>query len=170
MLLDWDNEEYMPNLTASSTGLKNVLSLLKLVENKNLDVEICYVTRTYLTRHGAGRFDTEVPRNVLGDDMDDKTNIFNRWQGDLRWGYFDPELFEKTLKKDVSALQKLPSGNVRRSIAFTHADTTSGCLLTKAGKMSIKDYVERISSMDFNNYYISKGEQSKSVVEYKITE
>ena len=170
LLLDWDNEEYMPNLTASYTGLKNVLSLLKLVENKNLDIEVCYVTRTYLTRHGAGRFDTEVPKDVLGDDMEDRTNIFNRWQGELRWGYFDPELFGKTLEKDVSTLQKLPDGNVRRSIAFTHSDTTSGYLLTRAGNIPIENYVKRDLRMDFSKYYISTGEKSKAVTEHKITE
>jgi adenylosuccinate synthase len=170
LLLDWDNEEYMPNLTASYTGLKNVVSLFKLLEDKNLDAEVCYVTRTYLTRHGAGRFDTEVPKNVLGDHLVDKTNIFNRWQGDLRWGYFDPELFEKTIEKDILNFRKLPMRKIGRSIAFTHADTTSGCLLTRAGNIPIENYIKRFSSMDLNNYYVSTGERPKAVIKHRITE
>jgi len=168
LLLDWDNDEYMPNLTASYTGVKNVLSLWNLIEDKRLDAEVCYVTRTYLTRHGAGRFDTEVSKSILGTYLLDKTNKFNSWQGDLRWGYFDPELFEKTIKKDVSILYGQLYSNIRRSIAFTHVNMTRGFLLTPAGNMTVEKYLEGLSDLSLDTIYTAEGEQAKNITKINV--
>ena len=54
LLLD-QNHEYFPNVTHSNTGIKNVRELIKQAGYDDVNVEIVYVTRAYMTRHGAGR-------------------------------------------------------------------------------------------------------------------
>ena len=56
-MLDQYREDYFPHLTPSSTGMKNIRAILDRLEKR--DTEVCYVTRSFFTRHGAGRFDTE---------------------------------------------------------------------------------------------------------------
>ena len=56
LLLDQNNIDYMPNLTPSNTGLKNVVDLLNKRElDGDSKFEVCYVARSYFTRHGAGK-------------------------------------------------------------------------------------------------------------------
>ena len=45
-------------------------------------VNVLYVTRTYLTRHGAGPLENEDPSIKLLDT----TNVNNNWQGTIRFG------------------------------------------------------------------------------------
>ena len=68
-----------------------------------------YVTRTYATRHGAGRFDTECAKKDINPKMYDETNVFNPWQDTLRYGTLDSKLDERC-EKDFSVLKtSLPS-------------------------------------------------------------
>lgn len=161
LLLDWNNREYMPNLTASRTGLTNVNELLKLIEEP-FNVEVCYVTRSYFTRHGAGRFETEVEnKEVLGLKEDDKTNVTNPWQGSFRYGYFDLPLFQKMIEKD---LKEYGFGNLKKSICVTHLDETNLCVLTSK-KIDIKDFIS-LFGKDWN-FYVSLDRKSSCVMSYK---
>jgi len=45
------------------------------------DIEIVYVTRAYMTRHGAGPF----PHESINLDFEDKTNVPNQYQGSMRY-------------------------------------------------------------------------------------
>jgi len=168
LLLDWDNTDYMPNLTASYTGLKSVLSLWALLEETDFQREVCYVTRTYLTRHGPGRFDTQIKKKILGSNLTDKTNKYNQFQGNLRWGYFDPELFEKTIKKDLELLNHSIFRDTKVSIAFTHFNKTLGNLLMQCGKVSVEEYVRTLSIPGLNEFYISIGEQAGDIIEMRL--
>lgn len=56
---------YSPYVTASDTGLRNPCRFLARFR-LNLD-EVVYVSRTYITRHGAGPLPNECPKTVLGD-------------------------------------------------------------------------------------------------------
>lgn len=133
LLLDWDNEEYMPNLTASHTGLKNVEELISIIDD-DITREICYVTRTYFTRHGKGKFLTETKKENLRYRLTEKTNIYNEWQENFRWGFFDLELFKKTIEKDLS-LAKFP---YNLSLSITHCDETNNNLILKNKDLSIE--------------------------------
>lgn len=73
--------------TTSNTGLLNPYNLLK--NEKDFNAEVCYVTRTYLTRHGMGPLEQEVHKKYINKDITDKTNIFNNFQGGLRFGMND---------------------------------------------------------------------------------
>ena len=57
------------------------------------DVEICYVTRSYFTRHGVGYFPTECLKSDINSAIVDNTNVHNDFQDSIRYGQFSPEEF-----------------------------------------------------------------------------
>lgn len=160
LLLDWMNREYMPYLTASRTGLFNVNRLIKLIDMP-FDFEVCYMTRSYFTRHGAGIFKSEVEnKEVLGITENDKTNFVNPWQGVFRYGYFDLDLFRKTIEKD---LDELELQNFKKSICITHLDETEDYVMTK-DKINIVDFINQFDRFGF---YLSCSEDSQHIVCYQ---
>ena len=82
-------------ITRSSTGLKNIVKLADDMELTSL--EVVYVTRSYMTRHGNGPFPSEDP-NLR---FEDPTNISNNWQGTLRFGHLDYALVNEAVQKDM---------------------------------------------------------------------
>lgn len=86
LLLD-ERAPGFPHVTCSSTGLRNVVSTL--AEANIWDpLDVYYVTRPYITRHGAGPILHERTKEEIGD-IEDKTNLPNDWQGTLRFGLLD---------------------------------------------------------------------------------
>ena len=95
LLLD-EFHKWFPHVTRSRTGIKNVVSIIK--ERTDVQtVELYYVMRSYMTRHGAGPFPTE---HDLPIDIVDKTNVPNEHQGSLRFGYLDLDLLRSTITLD----------------------------------------------------------------------
>ena len=88
LLLDQDNMEYYPHLTPSHTGLYNINEILKECYFTGC-INAYYVSRTYMTRHGAGRFDTECEKKDINFFMLDRTNVPNIFQDTLRYGALD---------------------------------------------------------------------------------
>lgn len=123
LLLDAECEESMPHVTASRTGITNPLRLLKAV-NLKLD-EVLYVTRSYLTRHGAGPLEQECAPWELGELERDQTNLTNDWQGNLRYGRFGT--VQEFLKPVLEDLNQAPS-ELRISFLVTHLNETRGML------------------------------------------
>lgn len=166
LLLDYDNRAYMPNLTASYTGSKNVAKLLEKLEGE-ADVEICYVTRTYFTRHGAGRFETETKKSKLDEvspnELQEETNVTNRWQGEFRWGYFDKKLFCSTVTGDFEKMSDTEVIHIKRSVAFTHTDITGGYLLEEKKNTAISEFYREIAPL-FENYYECCGKTADGVI------
>lgn len=120
LLLDQNNTDYFPHLTPSNTGIKNPK---KIIENTNwaddINIETCYVSRTYLTRHGAGKFPGECDKYLINPYMFDKTNIPNPHQDTLRYGMLDlKELYDRC-EKDVGTFGD------NKSIAITHGNEYS---------------------------------------------
>lgn len=111
LLLDQNNLSYMPHLTPSNTGIKNPLDI---IGNRQVNVEVCYVSRTYMTRHGAGRFDTQCKKSDLNENIVDLTNIPNPFQDTIRYGM----LMLDDLKNRI--ISDLGNANVNKSIAITH--------------------------------------------------
>lgn len=111
LLLDQNNTAYMPHLTPSNTGIKNPL---KIIGERKTDIEVCYVSRTYMTRHGKGRFDTECDKSEINEKMVDLTNIPNPYQDSLRYG----KLELSDLKNRIDA--DLGNTDVKKSLAITH--------------------------------------------------
>ena len=94
LLLD-QNSGFFPHVTPSNTGLTNVMRLLgeafpAMTDKDSHCLTPVYVTRSYLTRHGAGpmyRAGFVPSEPLVADDHGipkDETNVYNEWQEGLR--------------------------------------------------------------------------------------
>ena len=123
LLLDMDKEDTV-HKTPSSTGLKNIYDCLPSDIIKDSEIEVCYVTRTYMTRHGAGEFPTECSHWELCPTMDirlnDLTNIPNPYQDEIRFGTLDISDFLARIENDFHNYK--PNEQTKMSIAITHED------------------------------------------------
>ena len=112
-------------------------------------VRTWYCTRTYFTRHGNGPFETE------GDfSFPDKTNKPNEWQGNLRFGYFDFDLFNKTIENDQYYYSKLKNPK-EVGFSITYGDKTNYRFLTFKDEFTDMIVVDR-------NIILFQNEQTKS--------
>lgn len=96
------------------------------------NVEVCYVTRTYLTRHGAGAFDGECDKSEINGSMKDKTNVPNPYQGSIRYGKLDVNELVNRIKKDIGE----HSYNV--SLAVTHLNEFENKELLTLKELNVK--------------------------------
>lgn len=122
-----ENEHYT---TPSFTGAENPAAMISRLPGKS-NIEVCYVTRTYLTRHGAGPFEYECPKGEINPDMFDKTNIPNGYQGVLRYGKLDTEKLLERISLDFKKFGSI--SDARKSLAITHLNETDGKLVTPNG-------------------------------------
>lgn len=111
LLLDQNNVSYMPHLTPSNTGIKNPLAI---IGDRTAVIEVCYVSRTYMTRHGAGRFDTECCKSDINATIVDLTNVPNLYQDTLRYGMLELEDLKNRICSDLGSV------NAVKSLAMTH--------------------------------------------------
>ena len=98
--------------TTSNTGILNPFNMLK--DKEGFEAEVCYVTRPYVTRHGDGPLKNECRLNIV-----DRTNIFNDFQGGLRFGHLSKNTFER-IDKDFSIVAE--DYRFNKTIALTHAN------------------------------------------------
>ena len=146
LLLDQNNTAYYPHLTPSNTGIKNSLEIIAEMSCKP-DIEVCYVTRTYLTRHGAGRLDGECDKQEINPDMQDLTNVPNPHQGTLRYAKLIEKSLEERILKDFEPARKY---GAKLSLAITHENEY--------------DYVfSNTFKKNFDYIYYSDGETRESV-------
>lgn len=108
-----DNEWH----TTSNTG---VLNPYELLGNRNFNAEVCYVTRSYLTRHGDGPLEEAVKKGEINGTMIDKTNVPNEFQGTLRYGYLGDAAQKSRIDGDFSVVAQ--DARYSRSIAVTHTN------------------------------------------------
>jgi len=79
------------------------------------DVMLHYVTRPYLTRHGDGGMESEMSRNNLSKDVNaDRTNNWNDFQGEFRYGKLDIHSLKDRVRNDAH--------NLPFEIELTHCD------------------------------------------------
>lgn len=116
LLLDEDRIDGYPHLTRSKTGLFNVLYLAPRMGLEQL--EVTYMTRTYLTRHGAGALKGERSDWVFPDD----TNVTNRFQGSLRFAPLPVEDLNHSIKLDLANARHLSRLDIDAGIGITCAD------------------------------------------------
>lgn len=106
--------------TTSNTGLTNPYNMLTTNVKEDFNAEVCYVTRSYLTRHGLGGMEDEVHKNEINKDMVDKTNVFNEFQGGLRYGNLALKEQENRITKDFDIAEK--DKRFTYNIAVTHTN------------------------------------------------
>lgn len=120
LLLDKDNTKYFPHLTPSHTGSKRPYEILKEIDKLNEEIIVNYVTRPYMTRHGAGPFATECSKEDINPAIVDRTNLPNPHQGTLRFGFMDLSLLTESIKKDFAVWKDCPDANIRLCLTQTN--------------------------------------------------
>ena len=152
LLLDSENEEYAPHVTASRTGLFHPVRILSKYYLKL--TEAVYVTRSYVTRHGAGYLPYECTAEELGITSPDETNVHNLWQGSLRYARHGS--FEEFVSPVREDLDESGLGNIPVSLFITHLNETDGKLMTACGDIPVEEFVsERVIGDTFTTFYKS---------------
>ena len=151
LLLDQTNLGDFPHLTPSSTGAYNIH---KEIEELDAHVDLFYVSRSYMTRHGNGPMDKEVKKEEINSQIIDITNQPNEWQGALRYGLLDVDKLNKRVAKDAAQY----NCNKTINMVYTHLNYTDDKLASINGKIDIirpnykvqmwgsnkKDFMEKI--------------------------
>lgn len=100
LMLDEYSPDF-PHVTRSRTGLTNVLQILSESGTRE-QIDVYYVTRPYLTRHGAGPLRNELVGKPY-DEIQDRTNIANPHQGSLRFAWLDVDKTAEFIRRDVNS-------------------------------------------------------------------
>lgn len=155
LLLDGSNEKYFPNVTASRTGLTNIMMILSEC-GMELD-EALYVARSYITRHGAGLLEHEVDKEEICQNLIDLTNLTNEWQGNLRFGLYDSwdELLAPIYNDTICN-----AGSYKKSLLITHLNETGNAIKLRDGNLYLKD-IEDVGILD--NLYVSDSMYAKDI-------
>ena len=143
LLLDQNNNDSYPHLTPSSTGNRNIANDIKKL---GIAPELYYVSRSYLTRHGAGPMYGECAKESINPDIVDSTNIDNEWQGKLRFGRIDLRILNNKIKAD-SSLYKDKTVN----LVFTQLNYTNNKLETTDGQV----HTDSLVLPYIDNFYLS---------------
>lgn len=118
LLLDQERGAF-PYVTRSHTGICNALDVATEAGIGTLD--ITYVTRAYLTRHGAGPLAGELPAKPY-PGIEDPTNVPNEFQGTLRFAHLDLDLLERTIRTDFADAATCPGIAATMNLAVTCLD------------------------------------------------
>ena len=110
------------------------------------DVEACYVSRTYLTRHGMGIMEDEQDKLLIIGNKNEPTNVTNEFQGSFRYGKLNVKSLIGRVNDDFNA-NALPGW--KKTIALTHNDEVVAPKLPKK---------------DFNGAYVVSGRTNKDVI------
>ncbi|MFT8342924.1 adenylosuccinate synthetase [Clostridium beijerinckii] len=169
-----EDYKYFPYVTHSKTGISNVIDLLEKAKLSELDIEVIYVTRSYLTRHGAGPIPNEM-KDKPYKNITDLTNIQNEFQGVLRFAPLDIDLLSENIENDYNKMHfksKNKKINISKSIAITCLDQIDNNkaeyykdnnLLLKNTDKFIKDILRKINP---DNCYLSYGASRDNIVKY----
>lgn len=137
--------------TPSDTG---VYIPMRIIENNHLlahDIEVCYVSRTYLTRHGDGPLDHMCSSQEINPEIYDFTNIPNINQGRLRYGKLDTQELRKRIDADFGQTA-LKTRHYTKSIMLTHCNEYE---------------LDSLDDLSDARIYISKGKTREQVEENK---
>ena len=158
LLLDADNEENAPHVTASKTGLTNIVSALSRT-SLELDT-VFYVSRSYLTRHGAGPLNHESDPSFLKAYECDQTNVSNEWQGSLRYARFSSfDDFFAPITVDLKSAK-----GAKSALLLTHLNETGGCIKLAESDVSIKDLISEAGKRGISKVYTSSSRFSDECV------
>ena len=114
LLCDTGEDRY--DTTPSNTGILYALNMVNVdLYGEDVDITAHYVTRPYLTRHGDGIITNAEDRKIISNGVqEDRTNKWNDFQGEFRYGLLDIDDLKKRVYKD-SRFKKY-------EIELTHCD------------------------------------------------
>lgn len=163
LLLDTDNTEFAPHISASHTGAKAAVDIC--LEEGIKGIEIVYVTRTYVTRHGAGVLPCEEEWPKYNLKINDATNIENPWQGMIRYAPHESvERFIQAVKEDIKTFEDglNPDISAEKSLFITHLNETNDKIIFADGndKNVISLLNNEIMNSVFDKAYLSSSPYS----------
>lgn len=147
--LDENNLKALPYITASNTTSYTPIERVKDID---CDIEICYITRSYFTRHGAGMLPTECDKSDINKDITDITNCYNDYQHTIRYGMFDYNEFINRVQTDIQRAKSKIDG-IKVSIMVTHLNYTDNEI---AGNCTIKDLSNYFDAIYLSNTKFSE--------------
>lgn len=163
--LNWGDKRNTPHTTASHTGLTNVVKEIKQSKKEEPieNIEICYVTRSYKTKHGAGNF-VELDSSIIDEwGLYDKTNRPNKFQGTLAYGKIDRQRMTELINTDFKQLDSLDIPIKTKSLAVTHLDQTNEAVLENTGETFFKDFNAH-NIINGEKTYYSFGEKATDII------
>lgn len=148
LALDMDNMADFPHLTPSNTGCKKMIPWIIGVLGNEVPIELYYITRSYLTRHGNGPMpDGYLDHSMIEQDM---TNHPNPWQGTLRLAGFT--------SKSIADMM----GRIYKDKSETHAIDSVVCNLVVTHTNEIAEI--EIPTNIFDNVFYSKSKNCTSLI------
>lgn len=126
LALDEFNAADAPHLTPSRTTSRVSAERVAVLPGRT-DAQVVYVTRAYLTRHGAGPLPGECPREAIDPAIVDRTNVPNPHQQSLRYGRFDARAVLARVDADLKSSREVLPG-LRSAALITHLNETGGRL------------------------------------------
>lgn len=117
LMLSQERGEHSTSSVTGARAIADIVAAEKLCDPK--DVRLCYVSRTYVTRHGDGPLPLECPQELLHTEMVDKTNVWNQWQGSLRYGIVQPGILAPAVVSDIS---KAGMSRDKAAMVMTHTN------------------------------------------------
>ena len=130
LLLDQGNKDSFPHLTPSSVGMYNIAQETGAM---NCPVDLFYVSRTYMTRHGAGPMEAECAKEDINPNIVDNVNQPNEWQGNLRFGRINLDTLYNRIEKDAAQYHEKANIN----LVFTQMNYTDHKIETTNGRVPI---------------------------------
>ena len=148
LLLDQTNMDDFPHITPSSVGMHNITHDINKL---NCTPELFYVSRTYMTRHGAGPMEFECNKEDINPSIVDNVNQPNEWQGSLRFGRIDLNTLYQRIQKDAATY----NNNSNINLVFTQLNYTDNKIETNNGRVDIikPDFCSKIYISN-DKYYI----------------
>ena len=127
LALDQESSDF-PHVTRSFTGIDNVIKACEAAKI-TAPLELFYITRPYLTRHGAGPLKNEVEK-LDHFEVVDKTNKPHEFQGSLRFAIQDLDDLASRISKDLA---KIPAKRISKIVGVV---TCLDQISTEDGKFS----------------------------------
>lgn len=170
LLLDQDRGAF-PWVTRSHTGIRNALDVATDAGIGALDVT--YVSRAYLTRHGAGPLADELPHPPYAGIVD-STNVPNAFQGTLRFAHLDLDRLARSIRTDFADASAYPGVAAKLNVAVTCLDQVGsavscvehGTLTRIAPEMLAGRLAARV---DASKVYAAWGPTRATVRSYAVT-
>lgn len=129
-----------PYVTRCNTGIKDIIEILDQIDNDRA-LEVVYISRCYVTKHGAGNLPHEEPFPEHLDGLD-KTNQPNEFQGSLRYAPLNLDTFYSVTMNDMLNARHTKYLVIAKT-AFTWLDQKPTDLILGNMKVQIpfEDYV-----------------------------
>ena len=174
LALDQEAPDF-PHVTRSFTGINNVLRVLDFAEIDD-PINLVYVTRPYLTRHGAGPLVGETTYGTIfaeNFNVVDETNKPHEFQGTLRLALLDIDDLIMRVIKDQFKIPKKKIGRITAMITcldqIVREDGFAAVLDGKCYRFNPKSFATELASrINASHVIMCHGEEDYLINEGKI--